>query len=43
MKLPKLKEHVRTVAARAGILLVLPLLAVLAICAQIRQKLVLDR
>lgn len=43
MRILKLREQLRYLFSRASILLVLPLLAVLAICAQIRQKLVLDR
>ena len=39
----KRKEWIRTALTRAAILLILPALAVVAICAEIRQKLVLDR
>jgi hypothetical protein len=39
----KRKELLRTALTRVGILLILPALAVVAICAEIRQKLLLDR
>ena len=39
----KRKEWLRTALTRAGILLILPALTVVAICAEIRQKLLLDR
>lgn len=39
----KRKEWIRNALTRAGILLILPALTVAAICAEIRQKLLLDR
>ena len=36
-------QQVRTTFSRTGILLLLPLLAVLAVCAEIRHRLALDR
>ena len=39
----KRKEWLRTAMTRAGILLMLPALTIVAICAEIRQKLLLDR